>query len=89
MAIDIEDRLYSIIRNTEWSLQRDKSTLPGNEALLLAYVRFVCDGVIHEELGMVLSLDIDTRGNFQFCTYRIVIYIFSTDQKSKFFFLCS
>ncbi|XP_076825941.1 SCAN domain-containing protein 3-like [Clavelina lepadiformis] len=43
MATDIEDSLCSIIRNTEFSLQLDESTLPVNEFLLLGYVRFVND----------------------------------------------
>ena len=65
-ATDIEDNLCSIIRNTEFSLQLDESTLPGNESLLLGYVRFVYDGVLHEELAMALSLNADTRGETVF-----------------------
>ena len=45
MASDVEKTLCSILKTTEFSLQIDVSTLPGNEALLLAYVRF-----IHEEI---------------------------------------
>ena len=45
-AADMEDSLCSIIRNTEFSLQLDESTLPGNESLLPEYVRFV-----HDEVG--------------------------------------
>ena len=33
------------------------------------------------------SVPLCPRRNFQFCTHRIVIYIFSTDQKSKIFSL--
>ena len=66
MASDIEDSLCSIMTNTEFSLQLDESTLPGNEFLLLWYVRFVLDGVVHEELAMALSLNADTRGETVF-----------------------
>jgi len=66
MATNTEDSLYSIMRNTEFSLQLDESTLPGNEYLLLGYVRFVLDGVVHEELAMALSMNADTRGETVF-----------------------
>ena len=36
MASDVEKTLYSILKTTEFSLQIGESTLPGNEALLLA-----------------------------------------------------
>ena len=66
MATDIEDRLCNIIRNTEFSLQLNESTvlsqLPRNEALLLGYVCFVYNGVLHEELEMALLLSTDTQG---------------------------
>ncbi|KFD58633.1 hypothetical protein M513_00326 [Trichuris suis] len=41
MAQDVEDTLSSWLRQSEFSLQVDESTLPGNEAVLLAYVRFI------------------------------------------------
>ena len=66
MATDIEDSLCSIIRNTEFSLQLDESTLPRNEFLLLGYVHIVYDGVLHEELAMALSLNADTWGETVF-----------------------
>ncbi|XP_076804504.1 SCAN domain-containing protein 3-like [Clavelina lepadiformis] len=53
-ATDIEDSLCSIIRNTELSLQLD-------ESLLLGYVRFVNDEVLHEEFAIALTLDSDPR----------------------------
>ena len=66
MATDIEASLCRIIRNTEFSLQLDESTLPGNESLLLGYVRFVHDGALHEELAIALTLDTNTRGETVF-----------------------
>jgi hypothetical protein len=43
MAENIENILCSTLRTTEFVLQLDESTLPGNEYLLLAYVRFMKD----------------------------------------------
>ena len=60
MAADIKDSLCIVTRNTEFGLQLDESTLPGNESLLLEYVCFVHDGVLREELAIALSLDADT-----------------------------
>ncbi|KHJ46987.1 hypothetical protein D918_02528 [Trichuris suis] len=37
MAMDVEEALCDLLRRIEFSLQLDESTLPGNEALLLAY----------------------------------------------------
>ena len=79
MAFDIEDSLCSIMRNTEFSLQLDESTLPGNESLLLGYVRFVLDGVVHEELAMALSLNADTRGETVFQEHTVFQELCATD----------
>ena len=39
MAANIEETLCNILAATEFILQLDESTLPGDESLLLAYVR--------------------------------------------------
>ncbi|XP_052828088.1 zinc finger BED domain-containing protein 5-like [Octopus bimaculoides] len=44
MAEDVEDQLCTILKKTEFSLQLDESTLPGNDSILLVYVRFVKEG---------------------------------------------
>ena len=62
MSADVEHKLCNTLRNTEFSLQLDKSTLPGNESPLLGYVRFVHNGVLCEELAIALSLNTDTQG---------------------------
>ena len=61
MSADVEHKLCYTLRNTEFSFQLDKSTLPGNESLLLGYVRFVHYGVLCEKLAIALSLNTDTR----------------------------
>ena len=61
MSADVEQKLCNTLRNTEFSLQLNESTLPGN-----GYVRFVCNGVLCEELAIALSLNTDTRGETEF-----------------------
>ncbi|KFD46691.1 hypothetical protein M513_12401 [Trichuris suis] len=62
MARDIEDTLFSELKNTEFALQLDESTLPGNEALLLAYVRFVKGESLAEELLFAKELLTNAKG---------------------------
>ena len=63
MASDVEKTIYSILKTTEFSLQIDESTLPGNEALLLAYVRFIHEEIMVEEMLFVARrLVTDTKG---------------------------
>ena len=50
MASNVEEQLCEIVKSRPFSLQIDESTLPGNEALLLCYVRFIRDERICEEL---------------------------------------
>ncbi|KAF2897575.1 hypothetical protein ILUMI_08601 [Ignelater luminosus] len=62
MSYDIESFLCNYLKTTHFSIQLDESTLPGNEALLLAYVRFIADQEIHEELLFARTLTTDTKG---------------------------
>ena len=55
MSADVEQKLCNIL-TTEFTLQLDKATLPGNESLLLGYVRFVHNGVLCKKLAIALSL---------------------------------
>ena len=50
MANDIEKTICDILKTTEFSLQIDESKMPGNEALLLAYVRFIQEDNLVEEM---------------------------------------
>lgn len=68
MASDVEENLNNILRNTEFSLQIDESTLPNNESLLLAYVRFIHDGKLYQELLFARTLETDTKGHSIFQT---------------------
>ena len=54
---------------TEFSLQLDESTLPGNESLLLAYVSFIKGGSLCQELLFARLLETDTKGEI---VYRAV-----------------
>ncbi|GBP08761.1 SCAN domain-containing protein 3 [Eumeta japonica] len=62
MSSDIESFLCNHLQKTHFSIQLDESTLPGNEALLLAYVRFIMEEEIHEELLFARTLETDTKG---------------------------
>ena len=62
MSHDVESFLCNYLQTNHFSIQLDESTLPGNEALLLAYVRFVMDQEIHEELLFARTLTTDTKG---------------------------
>ncbi|GBP24943.1 SCAN domain-containing protein 3 [Eumeta japonica] len=61
MSSDIESFLCNYLQKTHFSIQLDESTLPGNEALLLAYVRFIMEEEIHEELLFARTLETDTK----------------------------
>lgn len=56
MSDNIESFLCNYLQTTHFSIQLDETTLPGNEALLLAYVRFIMDQEIHEELLFARTL---------------------------------
>ena len=60
MSYYIESFLYYYL--LIFLLTAGRSTLPNNEALLLAYVRFIMDQEIHEKLLFVRTLTIDTKG---------------------------
>ena len=62
MASDIEKTICDILKTTEFSLQIDESTMPGNEALLLAYVRFIQEDNLVEEMFFARPLMTDTKG---------------------------
>ena len=53
--------LCNYLQIPHFFIQLDESTLPGNEALLLAYVRYVMDQEIHEELLFARTLTTDTK----------------------------
>ena len=54
--------ISSPLMTTEFSLQLDESTLPENESLLLAYVRFIKGGSLCQKLLFARLLEIDTKG---------------------------
>ncbi|CAG9782768.1 unnamed protein product [Diatraea saccharalis] len=62
MSSDIESFLCNYLQTTHFSIQLDESTLLGNEALLVAYVQFITDEEIHEELLFAKTLESDTKG---------------------------
>ncbi|GBP08911.1 SCAN domain-containing protein 3 [Eumeta japonica] len=61
MSCNVESFLCDYLQTTNFSIQLEESTLPGNEALLLAFVRFVMGEEIHEELLFAKTLTTDTK----------------------------
>uniref|UniRef100_A0A5S6QBN6 DUF4371 domain-containing protein n=1 Tax=Trichuris muris TaxID=70415 RepID=A0A5S6QBN6_TRIMR len=57
MANDVEVTLCDFLKATQFSLQLDESTLPGNEALLLAYVRFIKAEKLEQEMLFARELE--------------------------------
>ena len=64
MTENVEETLNKMLMTTEFSLQLVESTLPGNESLLLAYVRFIKGGSLCQELLFARLLETDTKGEF-------------------------
>ncbi|GFX78482.1 protein ZBED8 [Trichonephila clavipes] len=62
MNLDIESFLCDYLQTTHFSLQLDESTLPGNESLLLACVRFIMDQEHHEEMFFARTSTTDSKG---------------------------
>lgn len=56
MAEDVEVSLCELLVSNKFSLQVDESTLPGYEALLLAYVRLFKEGKIIQEMLFARTL---------------------------------
>ena len=62
MAENVEETLSKMLMTTEFSLKLDESTLPGNESLLLAYVRFIKGGSLCQKSLFARLLETDTKG---------------------------
>ena len=67
MSESVETSLCMILRETKFSLQLDESTLPGNECLLLTYVRYRTNQQLMEELLFAKYFTTDTKGETIFC----------------------
>ena len=70
MALNVEQQLCVVLQTTEFALQLDESTLRGNEALLMTYVRYIRDGVSKEEMLFSKPLETDTRGESIFAVVK-------------------
>ncbi|XP_034287159.2 zinc finger BED domain-containing protein 5-like [Pantherophis guttatus] len=63
MAVNVEKKLISILQNSSFSMQLDKSTIADNNALLMAYVRYFDENnTLREERLFAINLITDTRG---------------------------
>ncbi|KFD54764.1 hypothetical protein M513_04464 [Trichuris suis] len=68
MSADVENTLWNVLRTEEFFLQVDESTLLQNEAVLLAYVKFINEGKLVQELLFARELLTDTRAESIFRT---------------------
>ena len=73
MTENVEATFNKMLMTTEFSLQLDESTLPGNESLLLAYVRFIKGASLCQELLFARLLKTNIKGE---SVYRAVDYYF-------------
>lgn len=70
MAEDVEVTLCELMESNKFPLQVDESTLPGNEALLLAYVRLFKEVKIIQYMLFARTLMADTKGEYIFNTVK-------------------
>ncbi|KAG0438169.1 SCAN domain-containing protein 3 [Dictyocoela muelleri] len=70
MAQDVENILCVYLKSSFFSIQLDESTLPDNASLLLAYVRFIKDEKINQELLFAETLKTDTKGESIFLVFK-------------------
>ena len=66
MVFDVKTSLCYYLKTTQFSLQLDESTLPDNQSLLLAYVRFLKEEKICQEMLFAKKLITDTKGESVF-----------------------
>lgn len=66
MAHDVEDSLCEYSKTSQFSIQLNELTLLWIEALLLAYVQFIKEEKICQELLFAKELQTDTKGELIF-----------------------
>ena len=62
MTCDVESTMCGYLKTSQFSLQLDESTLPDNQSLLLAYVQFIGEEKICQEMLFAKKLITDTKG---------------------------
>ncbi|KAG0434301.1 Protein ZBED8 [Dictyocoela muelleri] len=70
MAQDVEKILCEHLKSSFFSIQLDESILPNNASLLLAYVRFIKDENINQELLFAETLNMNTKGGSIFFVFK-------------------
>ncbi|CAH2002092.1 unnamed protein product [Acanthoscelides obtectus] len=84
MSSDIESFLSNYLQTTHFSIQLDESTLPDNAELLLAYVCFIMNQEIYEELLFARTLITDTKGEYLtrfFALFETILEFLDTKDK--------
>ena len=73
MGANIEEQLCEVLQKTFFCIQLDETTTSDNNALLMAYVRYIDDGKVMEELLFCKCLQTDATGQTIFQT--LVAYL--------------
>ena len=68
MDANIEEQLCEVLRKPSFSLELHETTSSDNNALLMAYIRYIFDGKIMEEFLFCKCLEIDTKDQTIFQT---------------------
>lgn len=71
MAVNVENKLISILQQCQFSMQLDESTIADNNALLMSYVRYFDENnTLQEEMLFAINLTTDTTGLSIFTTVK-------------------
>ena len=62
MSENTEEQHCEVLRKTSFSVQLHETTTSDNNALLMAYVRYIPRGKVMEELLLCKYLETDTKG---------------------------
>lgn len=71
MAVNVENKLISILQKCSFSMQLDESTIADNNALLMSYVRYFDENnILQEEMLFAINHFTDTTGLSIFTTVK-------------------
>jgi len=71
MAVNVENKLVSVLQQCSFSMQLDESTIADNNALLMSYVRYFDENNrLQEEMLFAINLITDTTGLSIFTTVK-------------------
>ena len=72
MSDNIENKLHDYLKENQFSMQIDESTLRNSESLVLYYVRFILNGEMKEDI-LFSKLIINYKGLTVYEEIRIIL----------------